>query len=98
MAARARYGVFLRPEPLTCGAVTRITAQLRAQYGLVSAAAFPPHATLAGSLPLAGGAGPLFDALDGALDSATAFDVQNAGVRRLSGGLVFDVHEVAGAP
>ena len=49
-----RYGVFLRPDPLTCAAVTRITGQLRAQFGLVSAGAFPPHATLAGSLPLAG--------------------------------------------
>ena len=51
---QTRYGVFLRPDPLTCASVTRITGQLRAQFGLVSAGAFPPHATLAGSLPLAG--------------------------------------------
>ena len=47
-----RFGVFLRPDPKTCAAVTQITSQLRAQYGLVSAAAFPPHITLAGSLPV----------------------------------------------
>ena len=47
-----RFGVFLRPDPKTCAAVTQITSQLRAQYGLVSAGAFPPHITLAGSLPL----------------------------------------------
>ena len=46
-----RFGVFLRPDPKTCAAVTQITSQLRAQYGLVSAGAFPPHITLAGSLP-----------------------------------------------
>ena len=47
-----RFGVFLRPDPKTCAAVTQITSQLRAQYGLVSAGAFPPHITLAGSLPV----------------------------------------------
>ena len=47
-----RFGVFLRPDPKTCAAVTQITNQLRAQYGLVSAGAFPPHITLAGSLPV----------------------------------------------
>jgi hypothetical protein len=34
--SHVRHGVFLRPDPLTCAAVTRITTQLRAQYGLVS--------------------------------------------------------------
>ena len=47
-----RFGVFLRPDPKTCAAVTHITNQLRAQYGLVSAGAFPTHITLAGSLPV----------------------------------------------
>ncbi len=47
-----RFGVFLRPDPKTCAAVTQITGQLRAQYGLISAGAFPPHVTLAGSLPV----------------------------------------------
>ena len=52
MENQFRFGVFLRPDPKTCAAVTQITSQLRAQYGLVSAGAFPPHITLAGSLPL----------------------------------------------
>ena len=78
-----RYGVFLRPDPLTCAAVTRITAQLRAQFGLVSAGAFPPHATLAGSLPLAG---------PPELPPAAPFTVHNRGLAWLNGGLVYDVH------
>jgi hypothetical protein len=44
-----RYGVFLTPDPATCAAVSTVTGLIRAQYGFVSAAAFPPHATLAGS-------------------------------------------------
>jgi hypothetical protein len=83
-----RYGVFLRPDPLTCAAVTRITDQLRAQFGLVSAGAFPPHATLAGSLPLAGAP----EELTGALASVAAFPVRNHGLAWLNGGLVYDVH------
>jgi hypothetical protein len=83
-----RYGVFLRPDPLTCAAVTRITGQLRAQFGLVSAGAFPPHATLAGSLPLAGPPEELTDALA----SVAAFPVRNHGLAWLNGGLVYDVH------
>ena len=83
-----RYGVFLRPDPLTCAAVTRITGQLRAQFGLVSAGAFPPHATLAGSLPLAGPP----EALLHALVPVAPFTVRNHGLAWLNGGLVYDVH------
>ena len=87
-----RYGVFLRPDPLTCAAVTRITGQLRAQFGLVSAGAFPPHATLAGSLPLAGPPEELTRALDAALRSVAPFTARNDGLAWLNGGLVYDVH------
>ncbi len=79
----ARYGVFLRPDPRTCAAVTHITGQLRAQFGLVSAGAFPPHATLAGSLPLTG---------PPELPPAAPFTVRNHGLAWLNGGLVYDVH------
>jgi hypothetical protein len=87
-----RFGVFLRPDPLTCAAVTRITGQLRAQFGLVSAGAFPPHATLAGSLPLAGPPEDLLRALDEALAAVAALTVRNHGLAWLNGGLVYDVH------
>ena len=83
-----RYGVFLRPDPLTCAAVTSITGQLRAQFGLVSAGAFPPHATLAGSLPLAGPP----EELARALAPVAPFTVRNHGLAWLGGGLIYDVH------
>jgi hypothetical protein len=92
-----RHGVFLRPDPLTCAAVTRITTQLRAQYGLVSAGAFPPHVTLAGSLPVAAGEPALVRALDDALAPVTRFPVHNRGIGRLGPpSVVYDVHELDG--
>jgi hypothetical protein len=54
----------------------------------VSAGAFPPHATLAGSLPLAGPP----EELTAALASVAAFPVRNHGLAWLNGGLVYDVH------
>ena len=102
MTELKRYGVFLIPDPQTCAAVTRITGQLRAQYGLVSASAFPPHVTLVGSLPLAGDEAPaltaLTDVLDDVLGSRTSFPVTNAGIGWLGGSLIYDVHDRDGAP
>jgi hypothetical protein len=81
MADLERFGVFLRPDPATCLAITTITGQVRAQYGLVSAGAFPPHATLAGSLPIAASAHDLVEALTAGLMGFSTFPVENAGVR-----------------
>lgn len=55
MDASTRFGVFLRPDPVTCAAVTAITGQLRVRYGLVSAGR--AAAELVGEQP-AGGRGP----------------------------------------
>jgi hypothetical protein len=97
MLEQIRYGVFLRPDPATCAAVTQITGQLRAQYGLISAGAFPPHVTLAGSLPLAAPESTLIEALTRALENLPAFPVSNAGIRRLfDTTLAFDVADHQG--
>jgi hypothetical protein len=86
-----RYGVYLRPDPPTCAAVTTITTQLRAQYGFVSAAAFPPHATLAGNLPIID-LDRLIDNLSRELDGLAAFPVENAGLRRLGdSAVIYDI-------
>jgi hypothetical protein len=98
MDALERFGVFLRPDPATCLAITTVTGQLRAQYGLLSAGAFPPHATLAGSLPIAASAEDLAEALTGGLMGFSSFPVLNSGVHSLWGGIVYDIHEVDGAP
>ncbi|MFF7651667.1 2'-5' RNA ligase family protein [Streptomyces sp. NPDC007983] len=90
-----RYGVYLRPDPVTCAAVTAVTAQLRAQYGLVSAGAFPPHATLVGSRHLPGPEEEIVEAVTRAVADVPAFTVHNAGIRRQGVGLVYDVHHLA---
>lgn len=92
-----RYGVFLVPDAVTSAAVTAITGFVRAQYGLVSAGAFPPHATLVGSLPIAVGEAELLAVLDRALARLRALPVQNLGVRRLGDVVVYDVSELDGA-
>ncbi|MFS4505089.1 2'-5' RNA ligase family protein [Clavibacter sp. Sh2141] len=86
-----RHGIFLRPDPRTCRAVTVVTDQLRAQYGLVSAGAFPPHATLVGSQPLGHDEDLVIDALTELLADRPAFPVHNAGIREQGAGFVYDV-------
>jgi len=94
-----RFGVFLRPDPRTCGAVTQITSQLRAQYGLISAGAFPPHVTLAGSLPVVVPLAELIQLIGFVLRRTRTFPVQNLGIRRLSDSAVaYDVSALDGAP
>lgn len=87
-----RYGVYLRPDPATCAAVTAVTAQLRAQYGIVSAGAFPPHATLVGSQHITAAPEAIVAAVTEGIAGIEAFPVNNAGIRDLGIGFVYDVH------
>src|SRR5215211_8962746 len=99
MEYQFRFGVFLRPDPKTCAAVTQITGQLRAQYGLTSAAAFPPHVTLAGGLPVVVPLAELIQLIGFVLRRVRAFTVQNLGVRRLAdSALAYDVSAIDGTP
>ena len=97
-----RYGVFLRPDPQTCATITAITSVLRAQYGLVSAGAFPPHATLAGSLrltgPVATQQGRLVEAVQSTLAGRSCFLVKNNGLAWFGTALVYDIHNSGGRP
>jgi hypothetical protein len=94
-----RFGVFLRPDPKTCAAVTQITTLLRAQYGFVSAGAFPPHITLAGSLPVVVPLAELMQLIGFVLRRVPAFTVHNLGVRRLAdSAIAYDVSTLDGAP
>lgn len=77
-----RYGIFLRPDPATCLAVTQVTFALRQQYGLVSAAAFPPHVTLIGNLRSRVSENDLVAKLDEVMQQVSAFPVYNSGVKR----------------
>jgi len=94
-----RYGVFLRPEPELCVAVTRITHALRAQFGLLSAAAFPPHVTLVGSLLTEAPVAQLEAAVDEAVRGQGPILLVNAGLRTPDPGIPIDVHTDAdGSP
>ncbi len=90
-----RWGVYLRPDPHTCSLVTTLTGHLRAQYGLVSAGAFPPHATLVGSQHVVVPAVEIVAAVATAVRDRPAFEVHNAGIRPLGHGFVYDVHHLA---
>lgn len=90
-----RYGVYLRPDPKTCLAVTTVTAALRAQYGLISAGAFPPHATLVGTEHLGRDEDAIVAAVSAGLAGISSFEVHNRGVIGLGVGWVYDVHHRA---
>lgn len=88
-----RYGVFLLPDAKTSAAVTTITGSLRAQFGVVSAGRFPPHITLAGSLPLRVSEADLTAVVREVAGRHSPTPVTNAGVKQLWGSVVaFDVH------
>lgn len=93
-----RYGVFLRPDARTSAAVTAITTFVRAQFGLVSAGAFPPHVTLAGSLPLAISEERLATLVADVAREFRPITVQNNGIARLGESVVFDIHHLDGSP
>ena len=86
-----RYGVYLRPDPTTCWTVTQITTALRAQFGLISAGAFPPHATLVGNLATDATADDVIAAVGPILRTAPVVEVFNAGVRRVEDWFEYDI-------
>lgn len=90
-----RYGVYLRPDPATCWTVTQITTALRAQYGLVSAGAFPPHATLVGNLATDASADDVIAAADRVLRTSPAVEVFNSGIARVGNCYEYDINRDA---
>lgn len=88
-----RYGVFLRPDPQTCWAVAQITHAVRQQFGLRSADAFAPHATLIGNLNPTIPEAELVDLLTQVFDSTRPFPVHNRGVIQTAEGPIrFDIN------
>lgn len=86
-----RYGIFLRPDPATCWAVTQITTALRQQFGLVSAGAYPPHMTLIGNLATHASSDQLVARLDPVFSSVAPITVFNSGVQRQGDGYEYNV-------
>ncbi|MGW7594531.1 hypothetical protein, partial [Streptomyces rubiginosohelvolus] len=93
-ASSFRYGVFLRPDPGTCALLTDLHLLLRQQYGLVSCAAYPPHATLVGNMPTDAPEGELTDRIGTALAGTVAFTTYNLGIEKGGGGIGFNLHDL----
>ncbi|MFE9067892.1 2'-5' RNA ligase family protein [Streptomyces violaceusniger] len=93
-ASSVRYGVFLRPDPRTCALLTDLHLLLRQQYGLVSCAAYPPHATLAGNVPTGAPEDELADRIGAALADTSAFTAYNTGIEKGGGGIGFNLHDL----
>ncbi len=91
-----RYGVFLRPDPATCWAITQITLALRQQFGLTAAAAFAPHATLIGNLQSSIDEPELVNLLDSVFAKVAPTPVYNQGIRRtVHGTFEYDINLAA---
>jgi hypothetical protein len=90
-----RYGIFLRPDAATCWTVTQVTIALQRQFGLVSAGAFPPHATLIGNLRTHASEKELTSALDAAFAGVQALPVYNKGIERNSDRYGYNLEEDA---
>lgn len=87
------FGVYLQPDPPTCDVIERITNLLKRQYGLSSAAAFPPHATLAGAIPISAPLDTVVNCLDRILRSARSQRIHNSGISRLGDYVIFDIDQ-----
>lgn len=85
------WGVYLRPDPVTCKAIADLTELCKRQFGIVSAAAFAPHATLAGAVPSHASAEEFIEILNPLLTTSPAFPVYNAGIARMTTTIIYDI-------
>lgn len=85
------WGVYLRPDPVTCKAIAEMTELCKRQFGIVSAAAFAPHATLAGAVPSEADAGEFIALLEPVLSEVESFPIFNAGVTRKPDCVYYDI-------
>lgn len=88
------WGVYLRPDPLTCKAITELTTLCKKQFGIVSAGAFAPHATLAGAVPSNASADEFIATLDPLLSGTESFPVHNAGITRRPDCVYYDIDKL----
>lgn len=88
------WGVYLRPDPVTCKAIADLTELCKRQFGIVSAAAFAPHATLVGAVPSNASAADFIKALDPLLSGTPAFPVYNAGIARMRVTIIYDIDKL----
>lgn len=90
--SNTRYGIFLRPDPATCLAVSQITHAVRQQFGLVAAEVFAPHATLIGNLRTDGTDDDLIATLDPVFERVQPIAVYNHGIERRTDSVRYDIN------
>jgi hypothetical protein len=90
--SNTRYGIFLRPDPATCLAVTRVTQAVRQQFGFVAAEVFAPHATFLGNVRTDGTDDELVSVLDPVFEKVAPFPVYNRGIETLPGSVRYNLN------
>lgn len=91
ISPRYRYGLFLRPPARLARIQAETHLLLRAQYGLVSAGAFPPHMTILGHVATEDDHEPVIDAAHIAMKDVAPVRIFNHGLTEHHGGIVHDV-------
>jgi 2'-5' RNA ligase len=86
-----RFGVFLIPDAPTCAKLTQTVGVLAARFGITSAAAFPPHITLIGSLATDQSTDRIMQCVADTVSDLQPFEVHNSGLVELGGMLVYDM-------
>ena len=76
---RIRWGLYLRPDAITCRDQAMIQDLVERQFGLRAGGAFMPHATVKGFFLSQAASSELVAALDPVLTTARPFPVHNAG-------------------
>ncbi|MEZ2388570.1 hypothetical protein AB6813_03285 [bacterium RCC_150] len=78
---------------MTCWVLAQLNLVLKQQFGLVSAAAFPPHATLVGNLHTDVTQDELVKRLSPVFENAPLIEIHNTGLQRVGDCFLFNVHE-----
>ena len=87
-----RYGVFVRPDPITCRAQIELHTLLERQFGLIAGRVFPPHATLLGNIAVSAGEVDLLARIAAVAGRCAPFTVYNRGLTHTAQGIYYDVH------
>jgi 2'-5' RNA ligase len=87
-----RYGVFVRPDAVTCRAQIELHNLIERQFDLIAGRVFPPHATLLGNVAVTAGEADLLERITDVARRHAPFTVHNPGLSRHGEGIAYDVH------
>ena len=91
-----RYGIFLRPDPATAERTLRGFDIARCMFGFTAAAAYPPHATLVGSIDLTVDESELIAAIDRVLADPPAQQLETSALDPWDGAALVQLVRDAG--